>query len=293
MSKAAYEAKLAAIEQLRHQMDESALRKALKEKNNYLAGRAAAIVGDLRLTAFIPDLLAAFDRFFEKPAETDKQCWAKNAIAKALRELEHRDPAPFLRGLKHVQLEPVWGGQSDSAAPLRGTCALALLTTDLLKYELLTEVLPLLRDPEKTVRVDAVRTLGGLGSQEGALLLRLLALCGDPEPEVTGECFAALLALQRASAVPFIKGYLNDETLGPEAAAALAVSREPAALEALKNQWDGRLSKETRRTMVLSLAGSPLPESAGFLKEIAAGHSAEMAGYARQALKDSRFTERD
>ena len=291
MSKQAYEAKIAAIDALRGAMDDNALRKALREKNNYLVARAAAVAGDLRLTAFIPDLLAAYDRFFARAAETDKQCWAKIALARALRDLEHKEASPFLRGLRHVQEEGTYGGSVDTAAPLRGICALALLNTDLLKFELLSAVLPLLRDAEKTARVDAVRTLGALGSAEGALLLRLLVLCGDPEPEVIGECFAALFGLQGAGAVEFVAGYLTHRELGVEAAAALAVAREPAALAALREAWERPLNREVRRALVLSLAGSPLPESAVFLKELAKGHSAEVAGYARQALADSRFHE--
>ena len=33
----------------------------------------------------------------------------------------------FLRGMKHIQPEPSYGGPSDSAATLRATCALALV----------------------------------------------------------------------------------------------------------------------------------------------------------------------
>ena len=36
-----------------------------------------------------------------------------------------------MRGLRHIQMEPVWGGQADSAATLRGTCALALIDCQL------------------------------------------------------------------------------------------------------------------------------------------------------------------
>ena len=56
----------------------------------------------------------------------DPQCWGKNAVAKALKELEHREAAPYLRGTAHIQMEPVWGGQQDTAGPLRGICLLAL-----------------------------------------------------------------------------------------------------------------------------------------------------------------------
>ncbi len=102
--------------------------KALKDRSNYLVSKAAASVGELRLTALIPDLLRSFDRFMLDPAKTDPQCWAKNAIVKALKDLNHDDPAVFLRGVGHVQMEAVWGTSVDTALTLRGAfCALALV----------------------------------------------------------------------------------------------------------------------------------------------------------------------
>ena len=55
----------------------------------------------------IPDLLRAFDRLFEKPAEKDPQCWGKNAIAVALRDLGYQSSEPFLRGLRHTAHLPL------------------------------------------------------------------------------------------------------------------------------------------------------------------------------------------
>ena len=55
------------------------------------------------------------------------QCWAKNALAQTLAAFDYQDKELFLAGMRHVQLEPVWGGSSDTAGPLRGLCALALV----------------------------------------------------------------------------------------------------------------------------------------------------------------------
>ena len=52
----------------------------------------------------------------------------QNAIAKALMELEYRQSAAFLRGARHIQMEPIWGGQEDTASTLRGVCMLGLIT---------------------------------------------------------------------------------------------------------------------------------------------------------------------
>src|SRR5687767_5062927 len=172
---------------------ERALRKALTNRNNYYVSKAAAAVEQLRLRQLMPDLLAAYTRFFE---EDDPQCWAKNALARALAELGYDDPAAFLRGLAHTQWEPVMGGRVDTAGTLRGYCALALVgCRGLSDFDILRHLTPVLLDREKTVRMEAVRAIARLGRDEGALLLRLRALQGDDEPEVLGTVFSSILAL--------------------------------------------------------------------------------------------------
>ena len=105
----------------------ASLRKALQHRNNYLVSKAAKLAADLSLIELLPDLATTFARFLDNPIKTDPQCWAKNAIAKALASLEYQEHELFLQGMRHVQLEPVWGGTSDTAGNLRGTCALALV----------------------------------------------------------------------------------------------------------------------------------------------------------------------
>ncbi len=73
----------------------------------------------------LPDLLAAFRRFLADPSK-DKGCLAKIAIAEALTRLEHEEAEIFLEGIRHMQREPVWGGTEDTAAWLRGLCAIGL-----------------------------------------------------------------------------------------------------------------------------------------------------------------------
>ena len=101
--------------------------KALRDRMNVVVAKAAAISAEFQLKSLASDLLQAFDRLFEKTVETDRQCWAKTAIAPALKDLGHAESPPFLRGLRHIQMEPVWGGEKDTAAALRGTCVLALV----------------------------------------------------------------------------------------------------------------------------------------------------------------------
>ena len=87
MSKKAYEEQLALLDEFRNSTAPAAmegLRKALKNRNNYLVGKAAQIAGQRALTDLIPDLVAAIDRYFVDPVKSDPQCWAKNAIIQAL-----------------------------------------------------------------------------------------------------------------------------------------------------------------------------------------------------------------
>src|SRR5262245_13212173 len=104
MARGRLEQELAALETVKSTGStpdtERALRKALTNRNNYYISKAAAAVEQLRLQQLIPDLLAAYTRFFE---QDDPQCWAKNALARALAELGCEEPVPFLRGLTHIQ----------------------------------------------------------------------------------------------------------------------------------------------------------------------------------------------
>ena len=104
------------------------LQAALADRVNLVVAKAAKVSAELQLRGLIPELLGAFDRLFVKPVDRDPQCWAKNAIAQALVELDYREHAPFLMGARHVQMEAVWAGQEDTAPTLRGICLLALVS---------------------------------------------------------------------------------------------------------------------------------------------------------------------
>ena len=234
--KEAFERKVEALAALRSSPQEGAgpLRKALKDRSNYLVSKAAALVGELRLTELIPDLIHAFDRFTIEAAKTDPQCWAKNAIVKALKDLDHDDPAVFLRGLEHVQMEPVWGGSVDTAITLRGACALALAGCALDRQTILTRLTGLMVD-EPPVRRDAIRALGQVPGPDTVLLLRLKAMLPEKEPAVTGQCFDVLLDISPDDSIPFVARFLSsqDPDVQSEAVGALAASRQAAAAELL------------------------------------------------------------
>jgi HEAT repeat protein len=295
VSKKAYDEKLAALNPLKQAPREEAvvaLRKALKDRNNFYVAKAAGLAADRALDELLPDLLAAFERFFDDPVRSDPQCWAKNAIAGALQALGHREAATYLRGLRHKQMEPVWGGEADAAGPLRSACALALIDCPLPSIAILRYLIPLLTDAERPVRVDVIRAIAHLGDPGSALLLRLKAEAGDQEPEVTGQCLTALLAVEAgADAVPFVESFLvhPDSDVQLEAACALAQSVDSGALEAVKRYWQGRYpSAEIRRAILLNLGASPQRDAAEFLRDVIRTLP-DLAPTARQALAASRF----
>jgi HEAT repeat protein len=295
MSKQAFDKKLETLDALRSEPDSPAkldqIRKALKDRNNFVVSKAATLTASLCLSDLIPDLLATFDRFLIDSTKSDPQCWAKNAIAKALKDLGHRGAQVYLRGIVHVQLEPVWGGRADSAGTLRGTCALALVDCGLDDLEVLGYLADLLADSEMPVRVDAATAISQLARLEGVPLLRLKVLLGDAEPEVIGHCFMSLLNLTPRTAVPFIGRFLKaqDDDIRVEAAGALAQSREPEAIEILKSFWQDHMPREMRTALLASLGASPLAEAAEFLLSILENESGELAAGAIAALAASRF----
>jgi HEAT repeat protein len=248
-----------------------ALAKALTDRVNLMVAKAAKIAGERRLVGLVPDLLRAFDRLFENAAQRDPQCWGKNAIAQALVALEYRESAPFVRGVRHLQMEPVWGGQEDTATTLRGTCALALpACSDIERGETLRLLVDALADPADPVRLDAVRTLVQMEGEEGVLLLRLKARLGDKEPAVTGQVFDGLLVLEREGAVAFVASFLKhrEEATRGEAALSLGSSRLAGAVEALIACWEETRDPDLRLAVLRGLAVSRQERALDFLIEM-------------------------
>jgi HEAT repeat protein len=243
-----FEEQLTALDALRQQPTEARiapLRKALAHRNNYVVAKAADLVRDFALAELIPELLVAFDRFFDDPVKSDPQCWAKNAISRALAGFDHHDAAVFLRGMRHIQNEPVWGGQSDTAGTLRATCALALVQCrGLPDTELLHHLLELFSDKDKSVRTEAAHAVELVGSPAAALLLRLRATLASDEPEVLGACYSGVLHIEGKSAISWISRFLAEgDDAAAEAALAIASERCPEAFEALRQ----RFLADTRR----------------------------------------------
>jgi hypothetical protein len=248
----------------------AALRSALANPVNVVVAKAARIVADLGLHSLLPELLSAFDRLFENPKQTDPQCWGKNALAKALKDLGHAGSHEFLRGLNHVQMEPVWGGQEDTATVLRSICALALVQcTDITRPAAMRHLVDTFTDDTAPVRADIARTLEQMEGEEACLLLRLKALLGDKEPPVTGQVLESLLRLEHDAAVPFVAKFLDaGGDVAEEAALALGASRLPAALDLLKQTWTNSRILVPEDVLLRAISTSRQESAIHFLLEI-------------------------
>jgi hypothetical protein len=292
----AFKAKLARVEALRSADDLdlvlAGVRKALRDRSNYIVAKAAAIAGERSILAAIPDLLAAYEGLFGDDAATvDPLVLAKTAIAQALKDLDYRVAEPYRRGLAHVQLEKVWGGSEDHAGKLRATCAHALVACDIEVRPLLDALIDHLVDPDNETRAEVVRAVAQIGGDESIVVLRLKALTGDVNAEVLGLCFAALLARDPAESVAFVRRFLDADNpeIVLEAASALAESRVVAALGVIEQLWTTELSLDLRRAIVFSCGASPLPQAAQFLQSLLTDRRADIAATAIAALAASRF----
>ena len=261
------------------------LRKALSGASNALAARAADVAAKLEAAELIPDLVAAFGRFMDNPEKTDKGCTAKTAEVKALVGLGYDEDGVLLRGIRHVQMEPVYGGRADTAANLRAECAMGLVRIG--HPDTLFELTTLLMDGEPQPRRAAVKALAYLGAEPCELLLRIKVLAGDPEPDVIGDCFAGLIGINAERSMPFVSEYLasDDEVVAESAAIALGESRKPEAFQILRDHWEDALRSDRRKTLLLPMALTRCDEAFEFLLEVVLDRPPDYAIAAVKALK--------
>ena len=260
------------------------LREALGDRSNFVAAAAGEIAAERGLGELVPDLAAAFRRFLDDPAETDKTCRAKVAIVEALHKLDADTEDVYRTAVTHVQREPRWGGSDDTAAPLRATAAFALVRVS--PCDLMVLLADLLADPEKVARSAAAKALGASGQLAAIPLLRFKARAGDEEPEVVVECLSGLMSADPAESLDFVGGFLNaDEEVAEGAALALGESRRPEALAILQKHWPrARRDEALGNVVLLAMAITRLPAAADFLLEVLANEGEPAAAGALSAL---------
>lgn len=259
--------------------------KALASKSNLVAAKAARIVCESQWTGLDEELETAFNRFLKRGAEIDKGCVAMTAIARALFGFNYEGAELYLAGMRHVQMEPVWGGSVDTAVELRAVCAMGLAGTNY--PEKMRELVELLVDREWQARAGAVRALAATGSEAASLLLRFKALSGDKEPEVMADCFSGLLAVEGADAVPVVTWFAGakDDEVRQAAILALGASRRADAVDWLIARFASVADVETRKCVLLALATSRTEAAIEFLLGLIREGSAETSAMAVSALQ--------
>jgi hypothetical protein len=247
------------------------LRRVLAHESAHAVARAAAIAGEAGLDALVPDLAAAFRRLLSAPAKKDPGCTAKHATVEALLRLEREDEDVFRAGIRHVQMEPVFGGQVDTAVDLRGACALGLARTS--RADVLDLLATLLADPEPPARVSAARAIAAHGRVSATPLLRHKALAGDEEPRVVSECLLTLLHLDPLASLPFVASLLEPATSrgrpAPDrafcAAEALGESRLKEAFPLLRDWYPRAAARRLGRAALSAIAALRRDEAFDYL----------------------------
>lgn len=251
--------------------------------------KAATICADRSLNERIADLKAAYARFLEEPVDRDPKCIAKQAIVQALVALECADVAFYLAGLHYQQLEPVWGGSEDSAVEVRCSSAMGLVSTGY--FGAMVELARLLCDSKSRAREGAVRAIACGNPQTAEVLLRFKAMTGDPEPEVIGECFTALMSINPDESLLFVAERLSDldNAIRDLAALALGQSRHDDAIAHFKAAWDDVLVSPDFRKVLIRAAAVHRSEAAfdWLLTIIEDGHRTTRTPQSRRWLSTS------
>ncbi len=258
-------ARIAALATVPAALAEAELRRFLGDRNAYLCGDAAKMAGELRLGALAPDLAAAFQRFLIDPVKSDKGCVGKLRIVEAMLALDVHDRGVYLAGIRHVQPEPAFPRAFDAAATLRGLCAHALVHSS--DPDALIEVGPLLGDPEAVTRAEAASALGADGSAAAGALVHLKIRVGDPEPDVLGACFRALLKIDPRRYLPVVTTALADDATGLGEVAALAIgeTRPAGGFEALTRAVASTVTGRLRDGILVGVALLRSEEGNAFL----------------------------
>ena len=265
------------------------LRRCLHETSNLVIAKAAEIIGERELTEFTDELKSVWPLLCSEP-ERDRGCTAKTAIVDALARLSFDDPDFCLAGMKYVQIDPGWPS-SDTAVNVRGGCAALLARSWRIGVnDKLIAMTELLADSERVARVHAVNAIADVGHECVIPLLRVKAQCGDPEVEVTGACFSALLRLRPDESVSFVARHLrhSDEQLVCEAAAALGGCGRPNAIQILIETWKRTEDGDLNESLLISLGLSRHALAVDFLVSVLASQT-KASETALRALAPNRF----
>ena len=251
---------------------------ALLDKSHYVAAQAAEALGE-----HADDAAAAAmtDRLLHLSGDglaQDPGCHIRSNLAFALGRLGYSPAADALKiGLRTTQIEAVGGVPFDTAAHLRGNCALAL--AQLQDLDSVREIALLLFDrsgavpglPDPRAKMEprkaAAQALSILGSVQARLPLTLrLVHPENEEPEVLQECMQALVDLEDSHAAEVLAPYLKhrDQNLAAFAALTLARTQAPEAAALISDALP-HFTGDPLQAVVLALTTLRSPEATELL----------------------------
>lgn len=283
------EALEAAHEDPRSSETEALVARGIADKSWLVVARAAEIAGRLGLESQIAALTGVWSRFADGGPKLDPGCRAKDAALTALDRLEHTDPEPFLPATRYFQYEPVWGGKSETAGPLRVRAVSALLR---MRYSEATLIAgELLAEPEREVRAGVAHALGYYALPGAdALLAHRLSLPSE-EPAVLAECAAGLLSSCPDYARARLVAWLDDESVQRREVASVALGQheDPRSVAALIEWVDRAATEPDIEIGVQALGLSRQPRARAFLLELVQNGSRPRAEAAIGALAVHRY----
>ncbi len=257
---------------------------ALHDKSPYVAALAAEALGEDADDHAAAVMVTRFAELTVSGPKTDPGCQIRAALAFALGKLEYRHAGTVLRqGIRTVQIEPVGGVPFDTAAHLRGNCALALAY--LRDPDSVRDIALLLFDrsgfaghgftPDPSIKVEprkaAARALALSGSVAARLPLTLRLVHPENEvPEVLQECMTALVDLEDPYALEVLQPYLThrDPSLAAYAALMIARTRAPEAAQLLGDAAP-RFSGDALQAILLALTTLRTPDAEAVLHALA------------------------
>ncbi len=258
------------------------LLEALADKSHYVAALAAEALGENADENAALAMTEQFALLSEDGPKRDPGCHIRANLAFALGRLDYRPASDVLRvGIKAVQIEAVGGVPFDTAAHLRGNCALAL--AQIRDPDCVRDIALLLFDRsgfarqaiDPTVKMEprkaAARALSLSGSLAARLPLTLRLVHPENEvPDVLQECMQALVELEDPYALEVLEPYLQhaDQRLAAYAALMIAQTQAPEAAGLLA-QAVQRLSGDPLRAAVLALTTLRRPEAYSLLHALA------------------------
>lgn len=271
---------------LKTEAAQKTLKAALAHSSNRIVQRAAEMIATAEAASLTSDLVKSYWRLKRNPLKKDPGCLGKTAIVKALVQLELADMEVFRDGIAYQQIEPHWKGEADTAAELRGVCAIGLVHFTP-SNEVLNRCAVLLCDAWPDARLGAAQALGALGQIEAAPLLRLKLLTGDRQAEVHGECCSALLKSDREEGLAFVQPFLisPDADQCVQTALALGEARLPGTFDILRSVWGRRAELNVRESLLLCIGLLRTTESQDFLLSLIDRRDIRTAADAVKALR--------